>query len=296
MSLAMENYLIYSSIYILLCWAIYLPYRCGQIYLAPVYSMAVGAYFAAYSAREWSFPFALAFLGAAAAGSISALLPAYGLRKASGFTVAVVSFGLIFIIQTVILNLKFLGANAGFFDIPWIENILPITIGLVVVVGVIVHRLDKSYLGRAAETLFYSRDLGASLGMSMSHISILLQAVSGAISGLAGAVFAFAVGSVFPDAFSFSLLLSLCCYLFVGGTFTMWGAVIFAPLLWGVPLILPNAISVWRNVIFGVLLVTILVIRPEGVVTKVTVRKFHQTVLSLFNLIKGKRREVNSGS
>lgn len=252
--------------------------------------MAVGAYFAAYSAREWHWPFALAVLGAVFAGSMAALLPALGLKRTTGFTVAVVSFGLIYIIQTVILNLGFLGANAGFFDIPFVANLLPITLGLVLVVGVFLHRIDRSYLGRAAETLFYSQELGASLGISFSSISIFLQVISGAISGLAGAIFAFAVGSVFPDAFGISLLLSLCCYLFVGGTFTMWGAFIFAPLLWGVTLIIPNQISVWRNVIFGMLLIIILILRPDGVITKATIRKFQQMTLARVGFDKEGRR------
>jgi branched-chain amino acid transport system permease protein len=52
----------------------------------------------------------------------------------------------------------------------------------------------------------------------------------------------------------------------------MWGAVFFAPILWGIPLILPEAIAEWKDVIFGTLLICILIFRPEGVVSKQVVR------------------------
>lgn len=294
MSVAVENYLIFSAVYLLLCWAIYLPYRCGQIYLAPVYCMAVGAYFAAYSAREWSWPFAFSVAGAVLSGAFSALIPALGLRKAEGYTVAIVSMGLIFIINTIILNLDFVGGSAGFFDIPWNEHLLPITMALLVLVGVLIHRIDGSYIGRAAETLYYSRDLGTALGVSISRISVLLQVIAGAISGLAGAIYAFQVGSVFPSAFGFSLLLSLCCYLFVGGTFTMWGVVVSVPLLWGMGIILPNEISKWRDLMFGVILVVTLILRPEGAITKETISKIHRLILPMLNRISGSREVTGS--
>jgi branched-chain amino acid transport system permease protein len=107
----------------------------------------------------------------------------------------------------------------------------------------------------------------------MAWISMLLQVLSGAFSGVAGALYAFIVGSIFPGAFSFSILMMIFSAVFVGGNLTMWGAVLFAPILWGIPLILPEAIAEWKDIIYGTLLICILISRPEGVVNKEMVRK-----------------------
>jgi branched-chain amino acid transport system permease protein len=62
--------------------------------------------------------------------------------------------------------------------------------------------------------------------------------------------------------------------LFVGGYTTQWGVVLAAPLLYGIPLLFPPEIASWRIVIYGVLLVVVLVLKPEGIIT----RRFVHTV------------------
>jgi branched-chain amino acid transport system permease protein len=48
----------------------------------------------------------------------------------------------------------------------------------------------------------------------------------------------------------------------------MWGVVISAPILGGLPLLLPSAVASWRQVIYGVLLILIILLRPEGLITR----------------------------
>lgn len=48
----------------------------------------------------------------------------------------------------------------------------------------------------------------------------------------------------------------------------MWGPLIAAPILWGAPLLLPTEVASWRQIIYGVLLIVILLVRPEGAVTR----------------------------
>jgi branched-chain amino acid transport system permease protein len=244
--------------------------------------MATGAYFASYVATEWNWPIALAVVGSPAVGAFFAFLPALGLRRAPGFATAIASLALIFILQTVIMNLKFLGGQAGYFGIPPMNQPLLVTFVVLLITGIVVYRIDHSRLGRAAELLYYSREEVACFGINMSVVGLLMQVISGALSGLAGALYAFTVGAIFPAAFGFSLLLMIFPIVFVGGNFTMWGAVIFAPILWGIPLILPEGIAEWKDLIYGALLIIILILRPEGVISKEFVRKVHQRFFGPF--------------
>src|SRR5512137_2491126 len=52
-----------TAVNILLAWAIYVVFRADQIYFGPMYTMCIGAYFAAYATRDLHVPFLLAMVG-----------------------------------------------------------------------------------------------------------------------------------------------------------------------------------------------------------------------------------------
>jgi ABC-type branched-subunit amino acid transport system permease subunit len=66
--------------------------------------------------------------------------------------------------------------------------------------------------------------------------------------------------------------------IFVGGYATMWGTVLAAPALYGLTLILPPAVASWRIVIYGAILIAVLVLKPEGFITRRLVYKLENTL------------------
>jgi branched-chain amino acid transport system permease protein len=284
MSLALHNYIITTIIFILLSWAAYLPLRCGQLYCGIIYCMAGAAYFSGYVTTAFGWVPWVALACSPVVGAIFAFVPALFLKRAPGFTTAVASLALVFILQTVIMNLEFLGGKVGLFGIPQVKGLLLISAGILIVVGILLHRLDHSRLGRAAETLLFNRDVAANCGMNMDTMGVFLQTAAGALSGVAGAIFAFNVGGLFPMAFGFPFLVNVFNMLFVGGSMTLWGPAVFAPILWGIPLILPKAVAELKDVIFGVLLVLVLILKPEGVLSKSTVRMIAGSFKRRFSL------------
>jgi ABC-type branched-subunit amino acid transport system permease subunit len=48
----------------------------------------------------------------------------------------------------------------------------------------------------------------------------------------------------------------------------MWGVLISAPILWGIPQWIPPEMASYTNIIYGALLVIVLVVRPEGLVSR----------------------------
>jgi len=53
----------FTAIYILMGWALYLPYKVGQLHFLIVACMAVTAYFGGFAAREWGWPFVMILIG-----------------------------------------------------------------------------------------------------------------------------------------------------------------------------------------------------------------------------------------
>ena len=180
--------------------------------------------------------------------------------------------GLIYIAQTVIRNLPFLGGAYGYLGIPRIGYLMPVTWGILIAFGIFIYRLDHSRLGRAMEMVFVDPDVAATLGVNRYWLSVSLQSLAGAMGALAGVFFAFTTGAIQPPNFGFSLLLRVICFLFVGGSTTMWGVPIFTSILWAVTVFLPVQIAEWRNIIYGVLLIVVLLLRPDGVIDKVLIR------------------------
>jgi branched-chain amino acid transport system permease protein len=249
MSLYITYYLQFVSVFILLTWALYIPFRAGLLYNGCVYCMAIGGYFAAFALKDLGWPFILVLLGAIVIGALLGFIPALGFARTVGITTAIGSIALIFIIQSVLSNLDFLGGVRGFHDIPSIDNLLPITFLIVLIIGILIHRLDHSRLGRSVEIIRVDNERAATLGIDVKWISIFLLTISSVIGSIAGALYAIALGNIYPSSFDFSLLLYIWTMLFVGGRYTMWGALIAVPILWGLPQWLPSSIAQYSKII-----------------------------------------------
>ncbi len=263
-------FLEFSAIYILLAWAIYLPFRANQPYFGPFYSMCLGAYFSTYTSITWGWPFWLTLIGAVAFCILFSLIPAFKLAKLGGFPMLIATMALFFIVQTAARNMQVLGGRHGLFGIPPLPPfiLLGITYGFVLIVGFCVYRLDHSHIGRALDAILFDPHIAATLGIDTARVSIQLQLISSAIGALAGVLYANTFSGVFHEAFGFPLILYGMTILIFGGMYTMWGIIIAAPVLWGVTQILPEALKAFSIIIYGALLIIMLLIRPNGIIDR----------------------------
>jgi len=258
----------FTAIYILMGWALYLPYRVGQLHFLIVACMAVTAYFGGFAAREWGWPFVMILIGGIFIGAMISFIFSLAIGKAPCFTVVIVGLTSVFIVKTIIENWRLLGGTVGFFHIPTVNNLLPIIYIFLFVVGFLIYKIDHSRLGRAASVVFVDREVAVTLGVDIKKLGMFFQIMAGAIAGMAGILDAFLVNSLSPEFFTFSMIGYLMCILFVGGYTTMWGVILSAFILQGIPLLFPSEIASWRQVIYGALLVVIILMRPEGLITR----------------------------
>jgi branched-chain amino acid transport system permease protein len=282
MSLGLYYYLQLTALFIMLGWTLYWVYRIGQLNNAPIAIMAIGAYLSAYAVLKWGWPFPLAFAFAAICGTTFALIPALALGRAPAFSMVIATIALIFIMQTLFRNLPWFGGAIGLFRIPKIKNLLWITYGFLIFFGILIYRFDHSRFGRAADTVFEDRDVASTLGVNFYLFSVCLQVMTGFIGAVVGVLYAFTIRTVIPVYFGFPFLLAITTFIFVGGYTTMWGVVVFTPILWGIPLILPENLAVFRNFIYGALLMGTLILRSEGVIDRRLLKKLETSVRSIF--------------
>ncbi len=268
MSEVLYYFLGFAAIYVLMGWALYLPYRVGQLNFLIVSCMAITAYFGGYAAREWGWPFIVILISGILIGVAIAFLFSLAIGDAPCFTVVIVGQASVFIVKTVVENWKILGGTIGFFHIPGVNNMLIIIYSLLFLVGLLVYKIDHSRWGRAASVVFIDKDVAVTQGVDIKKLGMFFQIISCAIAGMAGILDAFLVKSLSPEFFTFSMIGYLMCILFVGGYTTMWGVILSAFFLQGIPLMFPSSIASWRQVIYGALLVIIILLRPEGLITR----------------------------
>lgn len=261
-------YLLFVGTFILLVWSFYIPFRAGLLYNGTVYCMAIGGYVSAFLVRDLGVPFSVSVLIAIAVGALLGFLPALAFSRTSGIVTAIASQALIFIIQSVIRNLEFLGGANGMLSIPKAPNLLLFTVILVVVMGILIFRLDHSRLGRAFEAIATDPVFAQTMGVNVKWITVFTLTLSSIIASLSGVVYAFNMRVIRPETFGFSLLLSGMTMLFIGGRYTQFGALLSVPILWGLSSWMPTNLVKFTQIIYGLLLILILTLRPEGLVTR----------------------------
>jgi len=280
MSGSLLLYLQILGVYILLLWAMYIPFRGGQLFNGPFYCMAIGAYTAAYTTKYLGYPHGVAIILALLLATIIGFLTAMAFSRTTGIVTATASMALIFISVAVINNIDLIGAARGIWGIPKFQGLLPAIYISVVICGIIIFRLESSRFGRALEAMRTDMDLARTLGMNLPRISTFVMTLASAIGALAGVFFAFTMQSILAQNFSFSLVLTIMAMLFIGGRYTMWGILVSAPILWAIQLWFPSSISQFTNIFYGCLLVIILVFRPEGIISREMLQKLTSRIKS----------------
>lgn len=272
----MYYFLSITAVNILMTWAIYLPYRVAHLHFITIANMAISGYLAGYLVKSLHLPFFWALLIGFAVGGLIGYIVSLFIGDAPTFAVVIVGFTFIYITRTVIENIPAIGGTMGMFGLPNVGAnpaahryiIISILYALVVVVGFLINRFDNSRLGKAASAVFMDKDLATSLGVDIKKLGQLLQVFSCFIAGGTGVLYGFIYKSFHLDFFTFALVGIFMTTIFVGGYTTLWGSLLAAPILYGIPLLFPSEVQSWRMVIYGVILVLVLVLKPEGFVTR----------------------------
>lgn len=261
-------FLVLTAIYIFMGWSLYLPYRVGHLSFLSISIMAISAYFTGVASREWDFPFILILV----LGMLIGIIIGYGVSLLVGdapcFTVVIVGLTSMFIIKTIVENWDYLGGSIGFFGIPTTRYLTICTYILLIGTGYLISLIDNSQIARKASVIFHDRQLALSLGIQRKKIAPFFHSFSGMLAGLSGVLYASLIGGLTIDFFGFGIVGTLMAILFVGGYSTMWGIVLAAPLLGGIPILLPDTLIAWKQVIYGGLLIIIICFRTQGLITR----------------------------
>jgi branched-chain amino acid transport system permease protein len=220
-------------------------------------------------------------LGGLAAALVGALVSIPVLRLRGDY-LAIVTLGFGEIARMLFLNLK--GLTNGSQGVIGIDK--PNLFGMVFKTGThfyylifaliilfvfLTNRLIKSRIGRAWLAMREDEDVAEISGVNTVWYKLLAFALGAFIGGLGGVVFAGWQGSIFPDNFNLMASINVLCLIILGGLGNQYGVIIGALALIALPDLL-RGFSDFRMLVFGILLVVMMIVRPQGFLPRVPPR------------------------
>ena len=225
--------------------------------------MAVGAYTTAILTIKLHVPWALAII----AGGILAMIVAYliGLPtlKLVGDYYTIASLGLGEAIRLIIENWNSVTRGArGYPGIPGFTT-MPVAVGFMIVMAIGMFFLINSNYGRAFKACRDDYIAASLLGFNTSRYRVFSLAISGFYCGVAGALLGGFMLFIQPVMFDMAKSTELVSTVVFGGLGSMSGCLLGTTILTLVTELF-RPISQYRMLIYGLVLVLVMVLRPEG--------------------------------
>lgn len=144
-----------------------------------------------------------------------------------------------------------------------------LALGILVIVYLLCRFLVRSQFGLALAGLRENEQRIAFFGYKVQHLKAIVFTVAGTIAGLAGSLYAFHEGFVWPNMLGVVISTQVVLYVLFGGSGTLIGAVIGAVIIEGVSFWLSdNYRDIWP-ILLGVLLLLVILFRPLGLISLV---------------------------
>ncbi len=269
-----------AGIYIIMALSFYLPFMTGQISLGQAGFMAVGAYASAVCTAKWGVPYVPAVLiGGVVAGIVGLVLGLPALRI-KGIYLLLLTLGFGEIVRVIFINLNYVGAAAGFPNIPYQNHTLIYAYGTVFLLIIFFHRLRKSRMGRAFQATGNDEGAAEIIGVNITSAKLMAFSVGAFIAGIGGGIFAHYQEYIEPLMFGVMHAVEFIVFAVFGGIQIFWGPIFGAFVLTFMPEFF-RVIQNWRMELYGVLLIVMMIIRPQGVIGLDTI----QGLKSLFQRV-----------
>ena len=275
----------------------------GQVSLGHAFFLGCGAYVAAQVGGELDLPLPLWLVAAGLlGGALGAVVGPFALRLRGNY-LAIVTLGLVFLGEHLFRNLEGVtGGNSGtsveapvhvgVFDLAepevagtiWTPNqawfwVIWLLVGLV---ALLTRNIVRSRPGRALQAV-RDRDVAAEvIGVRLGRYKVAAFALSSALAAMAGALYGSYQQFVSPEEWSLFLSIQYIAIIIIGGVGTIFGSVLGALFLGGLPSIIEKysesipgvqtsasdsgfiSVSSFNQAVFGLLIVLFLIFEPRG--------------------------------
>lgn len=220
----------------------------GEVSLGHAALFGVGSYTAGVLNFQLGVPFLIAVPASIVVTALFGAILALPALRVTGPYLAMVTLAFGTIVQILINEMDFLTngplgislRKPVFFghQVTGTDYYYIVLVALLLTVAV-VHRIVKSYLGRAFEALRDSPVASDCMGVSVYAYKVYAFVFSAALAGLAGSLFTYSEEYISPNTYSFELTILFLLALIMGGRKTRSGPILGAIII----VMLPNVLS-----------------------------------------------------
>ncbi|MBR0929034.1 branched-chain amino acid ABC transporter permease [Bradyrhizobium sp. CCBAU 53351] len=210
----------------------------GQASLGHAAFLAIGAYTAAYL-QKYNVPFPVYFLAAGGLTGIIGAMVGFPALRLTGIYLVIATISFALIVEEILARWESVTNGNEGMRVKTL-SLLGVTVPrdspafyflcLAVLVLTIVGTLNllRSPTGRAFVAIRDSETAARSMGVNVALYKVKSFAISAAITGFAGVLFAHKLSFISPEMFTLQLSIEFIIVILIGGTFSLHGAVLGA--------------------------------------------------------------------
>jgi len=240
--------------------------------MAQAHTGGTGAY---RSLFEHTSPFLVGLVAGIIVAGLSGIALGIPVLRLRGDYLAIVTLGFGEIIRLLFTNLReYTGGPQGVLEIPRPlptgatggVNFLAMVYLVFLGAGLVAFfstRLRASRTGRAWSAMMSDEDIAQSMGIHLVQSKLTAFAIGAAFAGIGGVLFAARQRNIYPNDFKLDVSIEVLSLVIIGGMGSIPGVIMGAIALIGVPEVL-RQLETYRILVFGALLVTMVILRPEG--------------------------------
>ncbi len=275
-----ESILIFNGIHIIMALSLYLPFSAGQISLAQAGFMAIGAYASSVMTLFWGFPFYIALFLSGLLSAMTGVLVGFPAIRIKGIYLLLLTLAFGEMVRVFFLNFEFTGGASGMGGMDLQTNFVNVYT-IVAILIIFFYRLSKSRMGRAFESMREDELAAEVMGINIVKAKLLAFGVGAFIAGLGGGLYAHYVMYIDSPKFGFLLAVEFFVFVVFGGMEIFWGPIIGTTLLTLIPEVV-RFLKEWRMIFYGLVIVVLMIVRPQGLIDKKLVDDITRYAKKLF--------------
>lgn len=250
---------------------------CGMLTLSAAAIFGVGAYASAITITTLKMPFLVGMLVAMVATGLISLLISLPAHKVKGHYLAMISLGILEVVQRILNEWSSLTQGAaGFFLPKWsifgmeLSNYAKyyVIFFFLILIMLFEWGLIKSHWGRDFIAVKDDEVAASGVGINNRNFKIIALLISSMVIGVAGSLYASYSEFISPDTFGFYLTIFILLTVVIGGTGTLSGPAIGVTVVMIIPEFF-NASPDLKQIVFGGLLIILTQVMPDGIVGKI---------------------------
>jgi branched-chain amino acid transport system permease protein len=253
----------------------------GYACFGQVVFFGIGGYFTAVAMTHWGLNFWPVLLLSGIVAALFGALIGLPLLRLKGHYFAIATLGVAEGMREVVTNLPDLTGGGAGITIPTVGNkattvylgndgFYLLFLGIAALSILIAGLVSRNKFGFALRAINQDEDAAASMGINTTRAKVAAFALSGFVTGLVGATYAFQQAVIFPERlFDVNITVLMVVMVVIGGSGTVLGPLLGAVVLQFLSEYLRQNYTSAHTLILGAIIVVAVILIPQGAVNYV---------------------------